>query len=74
MKLIAKPIVYPQILRLLIGIVLTCFLHHLQLSHIVEHGMSTCVNRMPHDHMIRILSDVAPVELLKMRWNIWAST
>ena len=36
--------------------------------------MSTCVNRTPHDYILRILSDVAPVKFLKMRWSIWAST
>ena len=70
MKLIPESVINAQILTHCIGIDPTCFLHHLQLSHIVEHGMSTCVNRTPYDYILRILSYVAPIKLLKMTWSI----
>ena len=74
MKLILESIVNPQILWLLIRIVLTCFFYHLLLSRIIEHGMSTGVNRMPHNRLFRILSDVGSVKFLKVRRSVWAST
>jgi hypothetical protein len=67
MKLIPKSIVHPQILWLLIRIILTCLFHHLLLFGIIKHKMSTGVNQTPHDHLLRILTDIGPVKLLKVR-------
>jgi len=63
MKLIPKPIVKPQIFRLLIWILITSLFHHLLLSCIIDHGICTGIIRMPHEHLLRVLGDIASIKL-----------
>ena len=74
MKFIPKSIVNHQVLWLLIWVVLTCFFHQLLLSHVIDHGMSMCISWTSHDYLLWIISDVASIKLLKVRWSIWKST